>query len=250
MVVVGASGDIGGKTRLQALLPRGEALSSIYDYQHAAALRAGVHFALGVSATAADVMALKPDAVVLASGATMIAPSWLPHDIRDAGLVPDLRNAMQSLLGHTARQRGTALIYDMDHSEGTYAAAEQLHALFERVVLITPRESIAQDVALVARQGIVRRLHEKRIEIVVYSEPRWSGRFEDGVLDVANIYTGDATVIDNVVFLAYATPRAPNDALAAPLRAAGIAVRLVGDCLSARNILAATSEGSVAGNAI
>jgi hypothetical protein len=27
----------------------------------------------------------------------------------------------------------------MDHTEGTYAAAEMLHALFDRVVVITPR---------------------------------------------------------------------------------------------------------------
>ena len=39
VTVFGRSGEIGGKTRLRALLPGGEALSSIYDYQHAAALR-------------------------------------------------------------------------------------------------------------------------------------------------------------------------------------------------------------------
>lgn len=250
VTVFGASGEIGGKTRLQALLPGGEALSSIYDYQHAAALRAGAHFALGVTATAADVLALKPEVVVLATGARMVAPEWLPGEIRDAGLVPDLRSAMQALLHHSARQPGTAVIYDMDHTEGTYAAAEKLHAIFERVILVTPRESVAQDVALVTRQGIVRRLHEHRIETMVYADPRWSERFEDGVLEIVNIYTGDTTIIDNVAFLAYATPRIPDDALCAPLRAAGIDVRLAGDCVTARGILAATAEGHATGNTI
>jgi dimethylglycine catabolism A len=188
--------------------------------------------------------------VVLASGAHMLAPDWLPQEIRDAGMVPDLRSAMQGLLHHTARQPGTAVIFDMDHTEGTYAAAEKLHAIFERVVLITPREAIAQDVALVARQGILRRLHEKRIAMMVYSEPRWSERFEDGVLEYANIYSADAGVINDVAFLAYATPRVPDDALAAPLRAAGIDVRLIGDCVSARTILSATSEGHAVGKTI
>ena len=120
----------------------------------------------------------------------------------------------------------------------------------ERVVIITPRESIAQDVALVTRQGIVRRMYEQRIALVVSSEPRWSARFEDGVLECVNIYNEDVREIADVSFLAYATPRVPDNVLAAPLRASGVAVTLVGDCLNARNVLAATREGHAAGNAI
>jgi hypothetical protein len=142
------------------------------------------------------------------------------------------------------------VIYDMDHTAGTYAAAERLHALFERVVLITPREGVAQDTALVTRQGIVRRLHEKRIRMITLAEPRWSARFEDGVLEYENVYNGDAGAIEDVAFLAYATPRAPNDALAAPLVAAGMEVQRIGDCASPRGVMAATAEGHRVGNAI
>ena len=246
----GSSPDVGGKTRLHALLPGGESLSSIYDYQFAAAGRAGVRFELGVSAGAADIIALKPAAVVLASGARMLPPPWLPPAVRDAGLVPDLRSAMAALLKHATRQTGTAVIFDMDHTEGTYAAAELLHTLFDRVVVITPRESIAQAIALVTRQGILRRFSEKRIETIALAEPRWSASFDDGKLEHANVYNGDAGVIENVSFLAYSTPRIPEDMLAGPLRAAGIEVRLVGDCRTPRGLLAATSEGHAAGNAI
>ena len=125
-----------------------------------------------------------------------------------------------------------------------------LHALFERVVLITPRESIAHDVALVTRQGIVRRFHEKRIETIVYAEPRWSTRIEDGIIEYANVYNADVGEIEDVAFFAHSTPRAPSDALAAPLRAAGIEVHLVGDCRSPRGVLAATTEGHGIGNSI
>ena len=34
-------------------------------------------------------------------------------------------------------------LLDMDHTDGTYAAAERLKRIFDRVVVITPRESIA-----------------------------------------------------------------------------------------------------------
>ncbi len=250
VTVFGRSRHIGGKTRLRALLPGGEALSSIYDYQHACAVRAGVRFELSMTAGASDVIALAPDSVVLACGADMLAPRWLPDDVREAGFVPDLRAAMSGLLGHTSRQPGAAVIFDMDHTEGTYASAELLHTLFDRVVLITPREFFANDVSLVTRQGIIRRIHEKRIETIVLAQPRWSDRFEDGVLDYVNIFTGDARVIEDVAFFAYSTPRVPANALASPLRAAGIDVRLVGDCVTARDILAATAEGHAAGNEV
>ena len=250
VTVFGRSPSVGGKTRLHSLLPGGEALSSIYDYQFAAAGKSGARLELGVSASAADVIALKPDAVVLACGSRMLPPPWLPPEVHDAGLVPDLRSAMSTLLGHTTRQSGTAIIFDMDHTEGTYAAAELLRALFDRVVVVTPRECIAQKTALVTRQGILRRFHEKRIETIALAEPRWSEGFGEGKLEYANVYNGDVGVIPGVVFFAYATPRVPEDMLAAPLRAAGIEVRLVGDCRSPGGLLAATSEGHAAGNSI
>ncbi len=246
----GASQEVGGKTRLHALLPGGESLSSIYDYQFAAAGRAGVRFELGVSASAADVITLDPAVVVLACGSRMLPPPWLAPAMRDAGLVPDLRSAMAVLLRHATRQSGTAVIFDMDHTEGTYAAAELLRALFDRVVVITPRESIAQATSLVARQGILRRFQEKHIETIPLAEPRWSAGIDDGKLDYVNVYNGDAGVIADVSFFAHSTPRTPDDALAAPLHAAGIEVRLVGDCRSPRGLLAATAEGHAAGNAI
>ena len=243
----GCSPAVGGKTRLHSLLPGGESLSSIYDYQFAAAGRAGVRFELGVTAGAGDVLALKPDVVVLASGARMQPPPWLPSAVREAGLVPDLRSAIAALLRHTERQSGAAVIFDMDHTEGTYAAAELLRARFERVVVITPRESIAQGTALVTRQGILRRFREQRIETVVLAEPRWSESFNEGKLEYADVYNGDVGVIEEVAFFAYSTPRVPEDALAGPLRAAGIEVRLTGDCLAPGGLLAATSGGHAVG---
>ena len=121
VTVLGASREPGGKARTRALLPGGETITSIYDYQTTAANRAGAHWEMGSIASLDDVLATEPDTVVLACGSTMIPPDWVPPDMLDA--VPDLRAAMASLEGLQARQPGTAVIFDMDHSEGTYAAA-------------------------------------------------------------------------------------------------------------------------------
>jgi hypothetical protein len=250
VVVFGRSGAIGGKARLRALLPGGESHSSVYDFQAAAAQRAGVRLELGVSASLEDVLSLRPQAVVLAAGSTMIPPAWLAAEPQAAELVPDLRQAIPALLSHAARQPGTAVLFDMDHTEGTYAAAELLHARFARVVIVTPRESLAQDAPLVTRQGILRRMSAKRIETVPLAEPRWSERFEAGELDCENVYTGERSVIRDVALLAYSTPRRPDEALAEPLRARGIEVHLAGDCRAPRTMLAATADGHAVGNSI
>jgi hypothetical protein len=156
---------------------------------------------------------------------------------------------MWDVLGKRERRPGTAVIFDMDHTEATYASAELLRTLFERVVVMTPREYIAQNTALVTRQAITRRFHEKHIEVIALAQPRWTEASAEK-LEYANVYSGEASVIPDVAFVAYSTPRVPQDALAAPLRAAGIEVHLAGDCALPRGVLAATAEGHAAGNAL
>lgn len=165
-------------------------------------------------------------------------------------MIPDLQAAMWDVVHLSQRQPGTAVIYDMDHTDGVYAAAEHLHGIFERMVIITPRDGVAEDMWLVARQGTIRRLYHKQIKVVRSSEPVWSEAFEQGALEYRNAYTGATGTIPDVAFLSYATPRAPRDELAAPLRTVGIAVHLAGDCRSPQDLLFATREAHAAGLAV
>jgi hypothetical protein len=251
VTVFGRSPEHGGRTRLRARLPGGETITSIPDYQYPAAMRAGARFRLGEEATVEKILALRPDEVVLATGGRMIPPPWLPAEVLETGMVPDLETALWQVAGLKSRQPGCAVIYDMDHNDGTYAGAERLHELFERVVLITPRDAIATDLWIVARQGIHRRFATKGIETVTLVEPVWNeAGFEEGVLEYRNVYSGMPGRIENVSMLTWSTPRAPEIDLLAPLEAAGIAVRLVGDARSPRDLLTATAEGHAAGLAV
>ena len=188
--------------------------------------------------------------MILATGSMMIPPDWLPIAVRVEGWVPDLRSAMVEVLRHGSRQAGTAVLFDADHTEATYAAAKALRARFDRVIIVTPRDTVATDVQLVTRQGILRRMAEQRIEIVTLAEPRWSEACADGRLDLVNIYNGDVRTIGDVALLTYATPRASDDALAAPLQAVGIRVIPVGDARAPQEMLFATASGHAAGEAV
>lgn len=237
------SDEVGGKTRLHAELPGGENLSSIYDYQLLAGKRHGVIYELGVPGSVDNVAALNPDAVLLATGADMRPPDFLPAEYVDEGLVPDLRALMQSLLGRSRQEEGRILLLDRDHTEMTYAAAERLSELFEHVTLVTPRERIAADCSLINRQEIYQRLHDRRVQILTCCEPLDADGLEDGVIQAINVYNGDATPIEDVIAITYATARVPRDALRAPLEARGMEVHTVGDCHAPRSVLAATRQG-------
>ena len=251
VTLIARGAEVGGKVRQLVSLPGGEDLSSIYDYQYVEGVRVGVNYQLNQEATLETIAQYQPEVVVLATGSTMIWPRMLPQTLRQEGWIPDLRRAMNELDGVTQHQSGTAVILDMDHTEGTYAAAERLHTLFDRVVVMTPRATIADEVALVTRQGIYRRFHEKGIDVLYAVEPRWTDTFEnEATLQYVSIYGGVLRDIENVAFFAYSTPRQPNDDLALPLKASGLEVHLIGDCRAARNILAATTEGDAVGRAL
>ena len=250
VTILGSGGEIGGKTRLHAGLPGGENLSSIYDYQFLAATRGKATLELGVRADVSVIQSYEPDVVILATGSTMGWPAWLPAEMRDDGFFPDLRQLVADFADKTQREPGRIVIYDKDHTEMTYAAAEFFAGLLDEVVLITPRERIASDVSLVNRQGIYRRLYEKRVRIITSSEPCSDSALEDGQLTIANIFNHERREIDDISLLTFSTPRIPNDELLNPLRSVGLDVRVIGDCHAPRSVLAATREGHALGNAL
>jgi hypothetical protein len=248
VTVLGRSADVGGKARLHAALPGSESVSSVYDYQYTAALRAGVHFQLGVDASPAEVLRLSPDCVLLATGADMIWPATLPDWLRADEELPDLRRAIGDVLRVRRRQPGCAVLLDMDHTEATYAAVELLHRRFEQVVIVTPRDSLAQDVPLVARQGIQRRLFAMGVTVHTLAELQVTSAFESaGQIGVVSVFGGPVQVIPQVAFLSFATPRRPRNDLLEPLRAAGIEVQAIGDARGPGPLMAATADGNRAG---
>lgn len=247
VIVYGSGASVGGKARLRSRLPGGETITSIYDYQLVCAQKAGVRIELGVTASLPRILADEPDSVILATGGTMHRPEWLPKDYVDSGVVKDLQQAMEDVVRLTARQPGIAVVYDMDHSEATYAAIELLAQRFEKVVLITPRALLAQEESLVTRQGILRRLSLLRVQMVLLSEPVLTDRFEEGVLEYEHVYTQERNAIEDVAFLSYSTPRAPNVDLVEPLKERGVELHLVGDCRVNRGLMGATADGHKAG---
>src|SRR5690606_11981181 len=108
-------------------------------------------------------------------------------------------------------------LFDMDHTDPTYAFADLLTQRFAQVTVLTPRVQIARNVPYTNGLGIYRRLLRAGVEIVTTALPV---DCRDGVVTWRNVFTGEERRVDDVALFAYSTPRRAVDALAAPLRAA------------------------------
>ncbi|MET0679776.1 MAG: hypothetical protein ABWZ41_02160, partial [Burkholderiales bacterium] len=234
--------EAGGKARLESLLPgRGE-VAKVFEFQLARAREAGVAFESGSPATIPQITALRPEAVVLATGSSMRRPATLAAE-GDAGT--DAWTLVAGLGAAPGRRAGTAVLFDHDHGAGVYALADLLASIYDRLVVITPRTQLGRNVAYVGLLGVYRRLYHARVEIVVAAVPK---RFIAERVVHANTFTGEERAIEDVALFVYATPRLADDGLAAPLRAQGLEVRLAGDAFAPRAMLAAVHEGHRVGN--
>jgi hypothetical protein len=237
------SADAGGKARLESMLPGRAEVAKVFEFQLARAREAGVRLELGAPASADAIAALRPDIAVLATGSRMRTPPTLAAG--DPCI--DARSFVAGLGRERGKRAGTAVLFDQDHGAAVYALADLLAATYERLVLITPRTQIGRAVAYVNLLGVYRRLYKAHAEMVLAATPK---SFRGGVLTHANAFSGDEQAIRDVALFTYATPRIANDELAAPLRAKGIDVRLIGDAFAPRAMLAAVHEGHRLGNAL
>jgi 2,4-dienoyl-CoA reductase-like NADH-dependent reductase (Old Yellow Enzyme family)/thioredoxin reductase len=251
VTVLSRGATYGGKLALLAALPGCDQVSSVYDYQVARGAREGVRFEYGVEAQADTIAALAPDTVVLATGAQMEWPTGWPDVWREAGAASDLREVSALFSGATrGRRPGVAVLQDNDHTAATYAAAVMLAAHFEHVVLATPKAGLAGEEPIVVQQSVQRRLAAAGVEIVLLSEVASESDIEEGEIVLRNVYSGERRTIHGVELLTYAGTRRPVDDLYAPLSAAGLDVRLIGDAYAPRDLLTATAEGHGAGLAV
>jgi hypothetical protein len=234
VTLLSASHRLGGKLRWEAELPGRGDYHDVLAWMERQLREAGAKIELGTRATVDGVLVRKPDTVILATGSSLRPPL----DVAGGSSVRDWD-------GYRSGDRldGSAVLFDMDHGAATYAVADALAARCRKLVLITPRTQIARNVNYCSAIGIHRRLYQADADIVVAAEPV---ALRDGVLTWRNVFTGRTREIADVGLFLFATPRIADDALAEPLRRAGVETRLVGDCLAPRDLLCAIHEGEAA----
>lgn len=245
VTLLSAGDQIGGNYRHEAGLPDRRELGLLLDHYRRLLQSHGVEQQLSRRVTTDEIVALAPDHVVLATGAVQRRPDG----VIDTPSAVCGRQAMAMLSSGAgpAGKDGVVAVYDHDHTPSTYALVDELARAARRLVLLTPRTSLARATNHCSAIGVHRRLYAAGVEIVHAAVIESYG---GEALTWRNPYTDAPGRLEGLDLLVCSTPRRADDALAAPLRRAGIQVSLIGDAMSPRNLFAAIHEGHATGNAI
>jgi 2,4-dienoyl-CoA reductase-like NADH-dependent reductase (Old Yellow Enzyme family)/thioredoxin reductase len=189
-----------------------------------------IEVVLGRAATAADVLAYQPDAVILATGAERQVPAL---DGAPEG-PPCL--ALTAALAEGA-DLGPAVVVVGAAWAGA-EAAELWASSGRQVTIVESSAGVAGAMSPVTRRWFTRqRLAEAGVRVFANARPL--RRLPDGLL-IATPDGEQAVVATSIVFEG---PRIPRDGLFAALRAAVREVYLIGDCAEPRTAFEAIREG-------
>jgi N-methyl-L-proline demethylase len=128
----------GGQIRLIARSRRRAEMIGIVDWRMAELERLGVELRLNTLAEPDDVLAERPDIVVVATGGlpdTEICPGW------------ELATTSWDVLSGDVRPGGEVLVFDKHGQEHALQAAEYLAEAGSSVELVTPERTLAPDVS-------------------------------------------------------------------------------------------------------
>jgi mycofactocin system FadH/OYE family oxidoreductase 2 len=231
----------GGQVRLAALVPNRVEFGDLIRNQLIECRRLGVTITFDVEVTAELIAQLRPARVIVATGAASQRPWWVPAA---ADHVVDVR----AVLDGTASPSGEVVVIDELGFHQATSVAELLADRGCRVEIITNGMVVGQDLGVTldmenwwmraAAKGIVQSTDLVAMGMGDEIPPR--------TLQLLHHPTG-TNVSRSADWVVLAVPATPVDALYHELRAQGVAVERVGDCVAPRRAHAAVVEGERAG---
>lgn len=159
VILFEASDHPGGQVRIAARNPRRRELMGIVDWRVDEAKRAGVQLRFGVFADVDDILAERPDVVLLATGGLPNHPRLSAGD----ELVTDTWDVLDARV----RPAGDVLVYDDHGGHQAMDAAEVLAARGVAVHIVTPERSLAPDVGGMNAPGYLAAFAEHDVRVTL-----------------------------------------------------------------------------------
>jgi len=231
---------LGGKLRWsKQLLPQHETVFAV-DYLIAQVKKLGVDVRLKQAATSQAIAAQKPDAVIVATGATIVVP-----EVAGDNSVPVL--AATGKLPDNAS--GPIVLMDEDGYYWAAAIAGMVARKGRKLIFVTRFFEPLREVPEVSRIPTLRDLDQLGVEI---HATMFVDRIERGSVVLRHYLNPAHEVrIDGAGAVLWAGRQRVNDSLAQELRASGAAnLRVIGDALQPRRLANAIAEGHRAARAI
>jgi 2,4-dienoyl-CoA reductase (NADPH2) len=227
----------GGQVRLAASVPNRAEFGDMIRNQLTECKRLGVTVEYGVGVWAGFVTDRRPDHVIVATGSEPQRPWWVPEGT-DA--VADVR----AVLDGSAEPWGSVVVVDEIGFHHATSVAELLADRGCSVEIVTPGMVVAQDLGITLdMENWWMRAHAKGI---VQSTDLVPMGFGAGVLELLHHPTNTSQQ-RQVDWLVLAVPPTPVEWLYLDLKAAGVSVERIGDCVAPRRAHAAVVEGERAG---
>jgi 2,4-dienoyl-CoA reductase-like NADH-dependent reductase (Old Yellow Enzyme family)/thioredoxin reductase len=227
---------LGGQANIAARGPGRVDFAEIGRYQTVELGRLAVDVRLGQTATAADVLALQPDAVFVAAGGKPRVPEHI------AGI--DGPNVFQAwdVLNGTAATGDRVIVLDEEHHIQALNVAELLAAQGKHVELVTHQFEAGALMEPITQLATMRRVNGLGIPIRTSTWLKEVGPNYALLYDVTTSKE-ERVDVDSVVL---ACNIIPDTGLAAELRAAQAQVTSIGDCNGYRRLEQSVFEGHLA----
>jgi rhodanese-related sulfurtransferase len=234
--------ELGGRARLAGMRSGRDRWTLYVDWLREEADVAGAEIRMGVEADAAAVLAEEPDAVIVATG------SILRPEARIPGPVPVL-DVDELLEGAdlTDPTSGSALILDDDGQQLAPAAAEVLIAAGFEVEIATTFKSVGDLIDATQSPLVLQKMAVDGVRL----SPNLAGvsSLDGGVVTMRHLYSEEQEQREGVGLIVITGRRRGLTTLRVDLASAApsLPVTVVGDALSPRTLMDATSEGARAG---
>ncbi len=230
----------GGQVRVAASVPNRAEFGDLVRNQVAECERLGVTIEYGVSVWPGLVEERSPDHVIVATGAEPARPYWAPDD---ATHVVDVRDVLEGTVEPTGR---VIVIDELGFHQAT-SVAEVLADRGCEVEITTNSMVVGQDLGITLdMENWWMRATAKGI---VQSTDLVPMRMEGRTLVYLHHPTGVEHTRDPD-WVVLAVPQQPTEWLYRDLRAAGVSVERVGDCVAPRRAHSAVVEGERAGASV
>ena len=239
------AGQAGGQVRVAASVPNRAEFGDMIRNQLAESRRLGVQIEYGVGVWPGFVADQAPDHVIVATGAEPTRPWWVPVDAANA---LDVRDVLDPQPGVAVPADGDSVV--VVDEIGFHHATSVAEVLADRgchVEIVTPGMVVGQDLGITLdMENWWMRASAKGI---VQSTDLVPMGLVGNELTLLHHPTGvDQVRVSDWVVLA--VPPSPVEWLYNDLRAAGVSVQRVGDCVAPRRAHAAVVDGERAGATI
>ncbi len=226
--------ELGGQLKAASKPPFKKPFRDLKKYLSGQLNQSGVKIETGKEVTAHLVEHMKPEAVIIATGASPVTPSF-PHQTGNIITVEDFLTGKKEA-GDTVIILGASLV---GCDTALYCAREK-----KKVTVIQMRADtgIAQDVNFFSREKLLQEL--ARYGVTILTDLAIKEVTSDGVLVTDGTGKQQTLVADTII--AALGGKAQNE-LAMELKDKVRELYLVGDCVSPRKILEAIREGFLAG---